>query len=261
LVYIADATSGIARVRLLTPPAGLPAIAPGGIVPVYSSSTTVQPGSWISIYGNNLAAATTVWNGDFPLSLGGTSVTINSKPAYLWFVSPTQINLQAPTDTATGTVSVVVTTSAGSASAPVTLGRYAPSFCLLNAKYPAAIVLTPGSLGNSGGEYDIIGPTGAFFYPARPVKAGETLILYGVGFGPTNPAVPAGQAFSGAAPSVTPPQMTIGGVPASVSFAGLVEAGLFQFNVIVPNAGSGDQPLQATVGGMTTPTNVFITLQ
>jgi uncharacterized protein (TIGR03437 family) len=41
----------------------------------------------------------------------------------------------------------------------------------------------------------------------------------------------------------------------------IVAAGLFQFNVIVPSAGSGDQPLQATVGGVTTPNNVFITLQ
>jgi uncharacterized protein (TIGR03437 family) len=261
LVYVADATSGIARVRSLTIPSGQPAITSGGVVPVYSASTTIQSGSWVSIYGTNLAAATTIWNGDFPISLGGTSVTINSKPAYLWFVSPTQINLQAPADTATGTVNVVVTTSGGSASSTVTLGQYAPSFSLLNGKYPAAIVLTPGSPGNSGGGYDIIGPVGAFAFPTRPAKAGETLILFGVGFGPTSPAVPPGQAFSGAAPSVTPPRITIGGVPATVSFGGIVLAGLFQFNVLVPGAGSGDQTLQATIGGVTTPGNVAVTLQ
>jgi uncharacterized protein (TIGR03437 family) len=40
------------------------------------------------------------------------------------------------------------------------------------------------------------------------------------------------------------PQITIGGVPATVAFAGIVEAGLYQFNVVIPNAGSGDQILR-----------------
>jgi uncharacterized protein (TIGR03437 family) len=60
---------------------------------------------------------------------------------------------------------------------------------------------------------------------------------------------------------VTLPVITIGGVQAQVSFGGIIEAGLFQFNVVVPSAGSGDQPLVAQIGGVTTPGNVFITLQ
>jgi hypothetical protein len=85
-----------------------PSIFTSGVVPIYSTSPVIEPGSWVSIYGSNLASGTMVWNGDFPISLGGTSVTINSKPAYLWFVSPTQINLQAPDDTATGTVEALI---------------------------------------------------------------------------------------------------------------------------------------------------------
>ena len=238
-----------------------PSITSGGVVPVYSSATTIEPGSWISIYGSNLAGTVAVWNGDFPTSLGGTSVTIDSKPAYLWFVSPTQINAQAPNDTATGSVVVTVKTLTGTVSSMVTLGQYGPSFSLFNSKYAAAIVPTPGNPGNSGAGYDYIGPTGAFSFPTRPVKAGETLLLYGVGFGATTSPVAAGQVFSGAAPSVTLPLVTIGGVNATVGFAGIVEAGLFQFNVVVPNAGSGDRLLQASVGGVTTPSNVYITLQ
>jgi uncharacterized protein (TIGR03437 family) len=61
------------------------AINSGGVVPLYSTVNTVQPGSWISIFGNNLAAGIATWNGDFPTSLNGTSVSINGKPAYLWF--------------------------------------------------------------------------------------------------------------------------------------------------------------------------------
>jgi uncharacterized protein (TIGR03437 family) len=258
-VYIADNYSA-GWVRLLTPSATPPTVKTGGVVPVYSSSTTIQPGSWVSIFGNNLADATALWNGDFPISLGGTSVTINGKNAYLWFVSPTQINFQAPDDTTTGPVPVVVTTPNGTVSSTVSLGSYAPSFSLLNATYPVAIVLTKGP-GNSGQGYDIIGPVGAFTFPTRPVNPGETLILYGVGFGPTNPPVNAGAIFSGAAACTTVPEVTVGGVPATVAFAGVIEAGLYQINLIVPNAGSGDQSLQAKIGGVTTQSNIAITVQ
>jgi uncharacterized protein (TIGR03437 family) len=241
--------------------AGAPVVLPSGVVPVFSAATTLQPGSWGSIFGTNLAGAITSWNGDFPESLGGTSVTVDSKPAYLWFVSPTQINFQVPDDSATGSVNVVVTTASGSATSTITLGAYGPSFSLYNTKYVAAIAATPGQAGNSGSGYDYIGPTGGLAFASRPARSGETIQLYGVGFGPTNPPVPAGALFSGAAPVVTLPQVTIGGVTATVTFAGVIEAGLYQLNVIVPSAGSGDRLLQATVGGMTTPANVYITLQ
>jgi uncharacterized protein (TIGR03437 family) len=154
----------------------------------------------------------------------------------------------------------VVTTPSGTASSTVTLGPYAPSFSLFSSKYPAAIVQTAAP-GNSGAGYDFIGPSGAFSFPIRPVAAGETVLLFGVGFGPTNPTVPAGQVFSGAAPCVTLPQITIGGMTASVAFAGIIEAGLYQFNVVVPNAGSGDQLLQASIGGEMTPAGIYVTLQ
>ncbi len=257
-VYVVDASTSIAGVRMLTP---VPFIASGGVVPAGSSATTIETGSWVSVYGTNLAGCTSVWNGNFPTSLGGTSVTVDAKPAYLWFVSPTQINLQAPDDTATGIVSVAVTTGGGTATSTVTLGQYAPAFSLISSKYPAASVATPGNPGNSGSGYDIIGPPGAFPFTTRPVQAGETVTLYGVGFGPTTPAVPAGKIVASAAPCITLPQVTIGGVPATVNFAGIVEAGLYQLNVVVPPAGSGDQALQATVGGAATQSNIFLTLQ
>ena len=164
-------------------------------------------------------------------------------------------SLPVADDAATGTVSVVVINGAGSASSSVTLGEYAPSFNLFNSRYAAAEVQTPTG-------YDLIGPTGGFSFATRPVKAGEILELYGVGFGPTTPEVPAGEVFPGPpAPAVTLPKVTIGGLPATVNFAGIVEAGLFQLNVVVPNAGSGDQLLEASVGGATTPSGVYITLQ
>jgi len=112
-IYFAELNGN--RVRVLTPGTP-PAVTPGGVVPVYSSAPAIQPGSWVSVYGSNLASGTFSWNGDFPTSLAGTSVMIDNKPAYLWFVSPTQINLQVPDNAAAGMVSVVVTTPSGVAA-------------------------------------------------------------------------------------------------------------------------------------------------
>ena len=240
-----------------------PGVTKGGIVPVFSTSTTVAPGSWISIYGTNLAGGIAVWNGDFPTSLGGVSVTVNGKPAYLWYVSPNQINLQAPDDTASGTVNVVVTTPTGTVTSTVTLAAASPSFSVFgDGKHLAGVVLTPDGSGNyGGGVYDLAGPTGAFDFKTRPVKPGDQLELFGVGFGPTNPPVAAGQLFTQAAPMVNPVTITIGGVNAPVSFAGLTAAGLYQFNVTVPNVPSGDQLVQAKVSGLLTQDALVIAVQ
>src|SRR5579862_3308850 len=85
----------------------VPVILAGGVAPIYSKATTIQPGSWISIYGTNLVSSLGVWDGitPTPTSLGGVSVMINNKPAYIWeaipkaFGTTDQINLQAPDDT------------------------------------------------------------------------------------------------------------------------------------------------------------------
>ncbi len=93
-----------------------PSISPGGVVPLDGNANMIQPGEWVSIFGANLASGT-FSDSDFPTSLGGTRVEINGKVAFLLFVVG-QINLQAPDDTATGSVSVVVTTAAGGANPP-----------------------------------------------------------------------------------------------------------------------------------------------
>jgi uncharacterized protein (TIGR03437 family) len=246
-----------------TPPSV--SILPNGIVPIYSKSTTIQAGSWISIYGANLAGANTTWNGNFPTDLGGTKVTINNKLAYLWYVSSGQINLQAPNDTATGTVPVVVTTSSGSATSTVTLGQFGPSFSLLDSTHVAGIILRPdgtGAYGQGSGSYDIMGPTGnSLGYATVAAKAGDAVELFGVGFGATDPPEPAGQALSGSAKAVNPIGIMIGGTTVTPSFAGLTEAGLFQFNLTMPaGLGTGDVALVGLVGGLQTPAGVVISL-
>jgi uncharacterized protein (TIGR03437 family) len=257
----------VAKISGLSTTSTTPAITPNGVVPVYSSATTLQPGSWFSIYGNNLASATTVWNGNFPTNLGGTTVSVNGKSAYLWFVSAGQINAQAPDDTATGSVPVTVTTSAGSATSTVNLAPAGAAFLLLpDGKHVTGIIITPNGGGSQGGgTYDLLGPTAAGT-GFRPAKRGESIAIYGVGFGPTNPPVPAGQPYTcpaaGCASLVTMPQVTIGGAQVVLAFGGIVSAGLYQFNFTVPSTiGTGDQPIVATVNGVQTQPSLVIPVQ
>jgi uncharacterized protein (TIGR03437 family) len=246
-----------------TSPVGAPSISAGGIVPLFSTVNIIQPGEWVSIYGTNLASGIAVWNGDFPTLLGGTSVEIDGKPAYLEFVSPGQINLQAPDDAARGTVSVVVTTAAGSATSTVTLSDYGPSFSILDTAHVAGIIVRTNGTGAYGkGSYDILGPTGSSFgYPTVAANPGDIVELFAVGFGPTTPEVPAGEAFSGAAPVTNPITLYINNVIVKPSFVGLSGAGLYQINLVVPSGmGTGDVPLMALAGGMQTPAGVLFSL-
>jgi len=244
-------------------PAQAPSISRGGVVPLDGTKSVIQAGEWVTIYGTNLASGTFVWNGDFPTSLGGTSVEIDGKAAYLEFVSPGQINLQAPDDTATGTVSVVVTTARGSATSTVTLSRFAPSLCLIDATHVAGIIIRSNGKGAyGGGTYDILGPTGSSLgYSTVAAQPGDTVELYGVGFGPTTPAVPAGKAFSGAAPVNKAITLYINNVIVKTTFVGLSSAGLYQINLVVPpGLGEGDVPIRAIAGDMRTQPGVLFSL-
>jgi len=98
---------------------------------------------------------------------------------------------------------------------------------------------------------------------SRPAKPGDTIVLFGTGFGPTNPAVPADQLFQGAAPLADPSLLSvqIGGVTAAMQFAGLVGPGLYQINVVVPDVPDGDQAVSASIGGSATQSNACIVTQ
>jgi uncharacterized protein (TIGR03437 family) len=103
-------------------------------------------------------------------------------------------------------------------------------------------------------DYSLVGAPGLLpGVPTQPAKPGETILLYGTGFGPTTPPLPA--------PLANPVQIKIGGIAATVAFAGLVGPGLYQFNVMVPSLPSGDAAVLATIGGVTTQTGVSVTVQ
>ena len=239
---------------------------PAGAITSVANAASFQPGfasaTWIAIYGTNLSTSTQTWgsadivNGVLPATLDGVSVTINGIAAYVEYISPAQINVLAPDDAATGAVQVQVT-AAGQKSNSFTARKQplAPAFFTIdNGKYAAA-------LHNTG--YTYVGAS-SLFAGATPAKPGEIILLYGTGFGPTDPASPTGQEPTATVPlPANSVRITIGGMAATIDFAGLIPgaAGLYQFDVVVPSLPSGDAAVVATIGGVPTQTGVSITIQ
>ena len=96
---------------------------------------------------------------------------------------------------------------------------------------------------------------------STPAKPGETILIYGTGFGPTNPALSSAQLITTPASLPTPVQVTIGGVAAPVTYAGLVGPGLYQINATVPNVPDGDAAVIAQIGASQTQAGISITIQ
>jgi uncharacterized protein (TIGR03437 family) len=226
-------------------------------------SSTIAPNTWVEIKGSNLAPAggTRIWQGpDFvnsqmPKVLDGVSATVNGKSAFVYYISPTQVNILTPPDAMQGPVQVQLT-NGGVASAPVTVQAQplSPSFFIFGAgPYVAAVHAGGGLIGPAS-----LSVPGFAFSPAKP---NETVQLYANGFGPTNVPVANGSIMQGGTLSPLP-VIRIGGITATVTFAGLVASGEFQFNVTVPpSIADGDQPITATYSGGTTQSGVLLTVQ
>jgi uncharacterized protein (TIGR03437 family) len=221
----------------------------------------IEAGSWVAIRGTNLANTNPgrTWRtdevviGNLPTSLDGVSVTINGKPAFVYYISPTQINVQAPSDTALGAVNVVVTNN-GAASAPATaqLQSLAPAFF----QYPGTNYASASRLPDYAAVADPAAVPGTV--AARP---GDLVVLWGTGFGATNPPTPAGTAVNGAPVVVTAPTVMVGGVAAQVVSTVLTTgcAGLYQVTIRIPPAApAGAVAVQASVGGLRTPDGAMI---
>jgi len=209
-----------------------------GIVNGASFIGPVARGSWATIYGQNLTTgATRTWtSSDFvgnrlPTSLEGTTVTFNDIPSAVYFVSPTQINVQVPDGLPNGNVTVKVATAAGTDSSLGEHREIEPGL-FTTAKvtaadgsvyfYPAAVHLD----GTLVGRPNIISGS-------RPAVPGETLLVFGTGFGPSTPTQPSGQLI----PSTLLSSRflaRIGSSDFNVSAAALISPGLYQFNLTVP---------------------------
>jgi uncharacterized protein (TIGR03437 family) len=244
---------------ILTNTAPVPTISAGGVVQAlaFGGSKTIAPGTWIEIYGQNLAPDARSWaGGDFtgssaPTALDGVKVTIGGQPAYVAYISAGQVNVQVPSGVGSGTQSIVLSTAAGtSASYPITVAATQPA------------VLAPGTFTVSGKQYAAAlfsdGTTFALPPGALPgvaskyAKPGDTLILYGIGFGPTTPNINAGQVVSASNSLAMPLQVTFGGTTATLIYQGLAPSfvGLYQFNIVVPNVANNDfVPLGISLAG------------
>jgi uncharacterized protein (TIGR03437 family) len=111
-------------------------------------------------------------------------------------------------------------------------------------------------------DYTYVGKPGLIAgVTSTPAKPGETILIYGTGFGPTNPPLPCAQLVTTPAVLTNSVQVTIGGVAAPVAYAGLVGAVLYQFNVTVLNVPDGDAAVVGQIGGVQTQTGVSITIQ
>lgn len=222
----------------------------------------IAANTFVTIKGTNLAATKRSWvTADFgttgkalPTSLDGVSVTINGEPAYLSYVSPVQINVLTPTDLpSSGQITVQVTNSTlTSSTINVTPQAVAPSFFLFD---------TPGHIAATHANGSLIG-TATSTPAGTPAAPGELIVLYGNGFGTTNPAAANGQILAGAAPLLVTPTVTFNGSNAVVAFAGLSATGLFQFNVTVPSgAADGDATVVASAGGVSSPSALITVKQ
>jgi uncharacterized protein (TIGR03437 family) len=108
-------------------------------------------------------------------------------------------------------------------------------------------------------------PAGAIAgVPSRPARAGDTITLYGIGFGTVTPNVPAGQIVQAGNALVPPFHVSIGGTQATVAYAGMApgEVGLYQFNVVVPKLNTtGAARLTFTLDGVAGTQVLYISTQ
>jgi uncharacterized protein (TIGR03437 family) len=232
----------------------------------FSQAAGLASGTWLEIFGQHLSTTSREWAGsdfhgnDAPTSLDGVSVTINGKPAFVRLISPGQVNVLAPDDSAIGDgIPVVLKNSAGS-SAPLNLHKSAiapaflapPSFKAKGKQYVAALFAD----GRFVGDKSIIS------HAERPAKPGDIVVIYAIGCGPVTPATPAGVIATQANSVQNKPVFLFGQTPATLLYDGLTPGfvGLYQFNVRVPNVGSGDVPLNVSFGGTTVNQSLFITV-
>lgn len=233
--------------------------------PIYSASSIANsaagvvnlyaPGTFISIYGQNLSTQTLPLgpvSGQLPQSLGGVSVEINGIRANPWYVSPTLINVLVPPLAEVGpgpaTLQVV---SDGLAGPPVqiTLGLTAPAFFQTDATTVLATHLD-----------------GSVVTAASPAHGGEWIVLWAGGLGQTNPAAIPNEVAAVEAQLVSPVEVQLNGVPvpsANINYAGAVVgyAGLYQVNLLVPDGVAPNPEIRIATPDQISPAQRFLMVQ
>jgi len=197
----------------------------------------VAPGSVVSIFGANLARATGAATAvPLPRLLEATTVSIDGFAAPLFYVSPGQINAQAPYEVKPGKVMLAVTGEGQERTAGVLeIAEAAPGIAV------------------SGNRAITLNQNGTLNTVASPAPAGSIVVVFMTGQGLVDQPVETG----GPAPNIPLARpllrvsLTVGGRPARVHFAGLTlySVGLMQVNLEVPDLPAGDHPVVVTIGG------------
>jgi uncharacterized protein (TIGR03437 family) len=205
--------------------------------PLISSATNAAsyqqsyaPGMALTIFGTNLALTTkSVGSLPLPTAVDNVSVTINGVAAPLYYISPTQLNVQIPYETPTsGRVALVAGNNEQTASTTIQMAAAAPG------------IFTDAS--------------GAIV-PTATATRGQTIAFYVTGAGAVQPSVATGAVpSSGATPVPTQTTLvTVGGVQASTTYIGIPSwsVGALQINFTVPStAALGLQSVVVSVGGV-----------
>ena len=198
----------------------------------------VAPGSYIAIFGTNLAPGTQIDStASLPVSLGPVSVSFDTATAslagHLAFVTTGQVNVQVPWELQGQTSAQIKVTVQDSPGNLYTLpiAAYSP------------------------GIFAIVDENGNLVTQANPALQGHNITIYCNGLGPvTNqPASGDPSPISPLAKTMATPTITIGTQNATVSFSGLTPTavGLYQINATVPATGSGTQTIGISIGGVT----------
>jgi uncharacterized protein (TIGR03437 family) len=221
----------------------------------YSPAQVVAPGTWISMFGDNLAngtaGATTI---PFSTNLNGTEVRLNDRLLPLYVVAPGQINAEIPFDLPPNAQHTLIVNQNGVQS---------DSF-LVSATDKVPALFTFNAQGFGPGA--IVDTTNTPVTPDHPAHAGDTVAIYCTGLGSVDQAIGLGDA----APANPPAQLTnpitvlIDGQPAHVLFAGLSpgSVALYQINIEVPAAAAaGDLSVVIQIGSQNSQPGVTLSVQ
>lgn len=215
----------------------------------------VTPGGWFYVVGTNLSETMRIWGGsDFgddlntlPTDLNGVEVWVNGAPVPVYFISPGQVNAQAPSNiSGTMTVQVVrLGLPSNILTSPVAAIQPSLYFYEVGGKNYAAALFT---------DYALMGDP-AVVPSTRKAKVGDVIQLYAAGLGPAQ----SGSAITSPVP-VTGVSVTIGSTDAPVLYAALVAPGQYQVNFTVPQLAPGEYSIQVSTSGKTSPSGILFEL-
>jgi uncharacterized protein (TIGR03437 family) len=228
-----------------------PVIYSGGIgsPATFAPGAPGSPGGMVAIFGTNLAAGSNSAQGlPLPLVLSAARATLGGQPVSLFFAGD-----DAGTSQINGIVSYALKPNVAH-QLILRRGQQAAyaEYILADAMPGLFTVAQTGT----GPAVAVHGANPLSIVSAEnPATPGEVIVLYVEGLGAVDTPVTAGtqSPASPLARAAHPVTVTIGGIPAEVSFAGLTPglAGLYQINVTVPVGVQPDPavPVVVTVAG------------